>query len=144
MKESKELRGHRDLLVWQKAMALVTEVYRTSGTFPGDERFGLTSQIGRAAVSVPSNVAEGHGRTSTREFHRFLGQARGSLLEAETQIEIARNLEYISKSAAEQLLRQSREVAGLLNGLRTWAESRATQTRTQLPHEPSLPSATQS
>ncbi len=78
------MKGHRDLLVWQKSMALVTDIYRVTQTFPQNELYGLTNQIRRAAVSVPSNLAEGHGRTSRKEFHRFVGQARGSLTEVET------------------------------------------------------------
>ncbi len=75
------MQGHRDLLVWQKAMALVKDVYRTTKTFPADEQYGLTSQLRRSAISVPSNIAEGHGRSSKREFRKFIVQARGSLVE---------------------------------------------------------------
>ena len=82
------MKGHRDLIAWQKAMALVTEVYK-------DELYGLTSQLRRSAVSVPSNLAEGHGRNSRKEFHQFVGQVRGSLVEVETQLEIAMNLGYL-------------------------------------------------
>ena len=82
------MRGHRDLIAWQKAMMLVTDIYRASRAFPKDEVYGLTSQLRRSAVSVPSNLAEGHGRTSRADFHRFIAQARGSLLEVETQLEI--------------------------------------------------------
>lgn len=88
--------GYRDLVVWQKAMELVTELYRATANFPNHELYGLTDQIRRAAVSVPSNLAEGHGRMSRREVRQLIGQARGSLLEVETQLEIARNLGYLS------------------------------------------------
>ena len=85
-------RSYRDLVVWQKAMVLVTEVYRLSATWPSEERFGLTSQVRRAAVSIPANLAEGQGRIGTKEFTRFVAIAHGSLCELETEIMVARNL----------------------------------------------------
>jgi four helix bundle protein len=106
---------YKDLIVWQKAMVLVTEVYRITGCFPNEERFGLASQMRRAAVSVPSNIAEGQGRLTRGEFRQFLGIAKGSLMELETQLLIARNLAYLRDS--EPLLSQLSEVARLLNGL---------------------------
>ncbi len=117
------MKGHRDLLVWQKSMALVTDIYRVTQTFPQNELYGLTNQIRRAAVSVPSNLAEGHGRTSRKEFRRFVGQARGSLTEVETQLEIARNLNYLPEDKARELLDRASEVARMLNGLKAWCES---------------------
>ena len=81
--------SYRDLIVWQKATALVTEIYRATQGFPREEMFGLTSQRRRSAVSVASNIAEGQGRLSKGEFRQFLGQARGSLIEMETQVVIA-------------------------------------------------------
>lgn len=118
------MRGYRDLVVWQKAMHLVTDVYRVTSDFPKHEIYGLTGQIRRAAVSVPSNLAEGHGRTSRREFHQFISQARGSLVEVETQLEIARNLGYLSPPLASELLAKAGRVGRMLNGLRAWSESR--------------------
>ncbi len=118
----KQMRGHRDLLVWQKAMALVTSVYPVTETFPKSQTFALANQMQRAAYSVPCNIAEGHGRNSRREFHQCLGVARGSLLELETQIEIARNLGFISPATAANLLAQASEVARMLNGLLAWSE----------------------
>ncbi len=103
-----EVRSYRDLVVWQKAIALVTDVYRCTRTFPKEEIYGLSAQLRRAAVSVPSNIAEGQGRVSTGEFRQFLGHARGSLLEVETQLEIARNLEYLSLQDCTILLRSAR------------------------------------
>lgn len=88
-------------MVWQKAMLLVTKVYLCSQSFPKTEIYGLTAQLRRAAVSIPSNIAEGQGRTSTGEFKQFLGHARGSLLEVETQLQIAASLEYLSSESAE-------------------------------------------
>jgi len=104
---------------------LVTEVYRITQTFPKQELYGLTSQIRRSAVSVPSNLAEGHGRNSRKEFHQFVGQARGSLVELETQLEIALNLGYVRRDLAEVLLEKASEVARLVNRLRDWTASRA-------------------
>ena len=105
------MKGHRDLLVWQKAMQFVTDVYHDTAAFPKEEVYGLTNQLRRAAVSVPSNVAEGHGRRSKKEFHHFVSQARGSLLEVETQLEIARNLGYLSPKKALDLLAKASEIA---------------------------------
>ena len=82
----------RDLVVWQRSIQLATTIYRVTGSFPKEEMYGLTSQIRRSAVSVPSNIAEGQGRLSTGEFRQFLGVARGSNFELQTQLQIARNL----------------------------------------------------
>lgn len=108
-----------DLVVWQRAMDLVTEIYRISRSFPKDELYGLTSQLRRAATSVPSNIAEGRGRLSEKEFQHFLGNARGSLMELRTQLQIARNLHYLDDHQARDLLAQADEVGRLLNGLLT-------------------------
>jgi four helix bundle protein len=86
-----------------KAVAMVTEVYRATKSFPKDETYGLSSQLRRSAVSVASNIAEGQGRISKPEFRQFLGMARGSLIEMETQIVIANNLGYVSHETAERL-----------------------------------------
>jgi len=117
------MRGHRDLVVWQKAMILVTDIYHATREFPKDEIYGLSAQLCRAAVSVPSNLAEGHGSSSRREFHQFIGNARGSLTEVETQIEIAKNLGYLKEASAAKLLSKASEVARMLNGLRKWSET---------------------
>jgi four helix bundle protein len=86
---------HQKLDVWRDAMTLVEVIYRLTAAFPSDEKFGLTAQLRRAAVSVPSNIAEGAARTSRTEYVRFLSIARGSLAEIDTQIEIARRLGYL-------------------------------------------------
>ncbi len=117
------MEGHRDLQVWQKAMQFVTDIYRETGTFPRSETYGLTNQLRRAAVSVPSNIAEGCGRSSKKEFAQFLCHARGSLLEVETQLEIAQNLGYISNQNARELLSKTNEIGRMLNGLRSWCEA---------------------
>jgi four helix bundle protein len=115
------MRGHRDLIAWQKAMGLVTEIYTCTQRFPREELYGLSNQLRRAAVSVPSNLAEGYSRNSRNELHHFVGQARGSLAEVETQVEIARNLGYLSANACEELLSTVNEVGRLLTGLRAWS-----------------------
>ena len=89
------VKGYRELIVWQKAMELVKMVYQLMRKFPADERFRLCDQLSRAVISVPSNIAEGNGRESKSEYARFLGIARGSLYEAETQLEIAKELGYV-------------------------------------------------
>ena len=110
-------RSYRDLVVWQKSMQLVTDVYKTTKGFPKEEVYGLTSQIRRSAVSIPSNIAEGQGRRTASEFHNFLGHARGSIMELETQILIAQNLNYVDGGAATQLLTQAADIGRGLNGL---------------------------
>ena len=89
---SPRVRSFCDLLVWQKSMNLTVAVYRLTQSFPREEAFGLTSQLRRSAISIPSNIAEGQGRLSPREFRQFLGIARGSTCELQTQLEIARRL----------------------------------------------------
>lgn len=111
------VRTYRDLIAWQKAMELAAAVYRESRKFPADERYGLTSQLRRAAVSIPSNIAEGQGRQSTGEFRQFLGNARGSLLEVETQVLLGEKLGYLPRSVASQLTASTEELGRILNGL---------------------------
>ena len=95
------VQSYRDLVAWNKAMELVTEIYRVTKEFPKEEVFGLMSQLRRAAVSIPSNIAEGKGRLSKGEFRQFLGNARGSLAELETQIIIAQNLNYLDEAESK-------------------------------------------
>lgn len=108
--------GFRDLNVWKKSRALVADVYRASESFPRREIFGLTAQLRRAAVSVPSNIAEGKGR-SDRDFARFLLQARGSLWELETQLELARNLGFVDPPSCTVLIERADEISRMLNGM---------------------------
>jgi four helix bundle protein len=98
-------------------MALVLDVYRSTQAFPRTETYGLVSQLRRAAVSVPSNIAEGQARLSTGEFRQFLGNARGSLVEVETQVLLARELGYLKCDESESLLGAAAEVGRILNGL---------------------------
>jgi four helix bundle protein len=110
-------RSYKDLVAWQKSMDLVTAIYSATAGFPKEEQFGLTSQVRRAAVSIPSNIAEGQGRLSEKEFRYFLGQSRGSLMEVETQLQIAQNLGYLESAKTSALLQACAEVGRILNGL---------------------------
>jgi four helix bundle protein len=109
--------SYKDLIAWQKAMDFTEEIYKATRGFPRDELYGLTSQLRRAAVSIPSNIAEGQGRLTPGEFKQFLGHARGSLLETETQILLCGRLGYISAEETNRLLALSGEVGRILNGL---------------------------
>jgi len=121
--------SYRDLIAWKKGMGFVSDLYRATQGFPRNELYGLTSQLRRAAVSIPSNIAEGQAHYSAREFHRFLSHARGSLVEIETQIMIAQDLAYLSAEEAERLLLKAAELGRILNGLiaSTKAETRRLQ-----------------
>ena len=112
-----KIQSYKDLIVWQKAMELVKEVYLVTKQFPKEEIYGLTNQLRRAAVSVPSNIAEGQARQGTAEFRNFLSIARGSLAEVETQLLIAQNLNYLSDSELKAILLIHAEVGKMLNGL---------------------------
>lgn len=114
-------RRHHDLEVWREALDLVEAVYRVTASFPPDERFGLTSQLRRAAVSVPSNIAEGSARRSRAELLHFLHMARGSLAEIETQLQISRRLRYLGEDEAldELLDWVFAKLGALLNSLKS-------------------------
>jgi four helix bundle protein len=109
---------YSDLRVWQDAMNLVTEVYRMIKLFPSEEKFGLASQIQRAAVSVPSNIAEGHGRKSTNAYVNHLSIAFGSLMELETQVQIAARLEYITQDDAIRFLAKTDQIGKMIGALK--------------------------
>jgi len=109
---------YRDLVAWQKAMELVAKIYLATALLPQDERFGLTSQLRRAAVSVPSAIAEGHARSSTKEFVRYISIAMGSLAELETQLLICTKLELMAEDVAHSLLSRCDEQSRILHGLR--------------------------
>jgi four helix bundle protein len=111
------VRNYRELIVWQKAMDLVELVYQATKQFPKEELYGLTSQVRRSAVSIPSNIAEGQARKSTAEFLNFLSIANGSRAEMETQILLAQRLNYVTTDTAQPILNLSEEVNRLLNGL---------------------------
>jgi four helix bundle protein len=110
-------RRFRDLLVWQNSMALAREIYTITKAFPQKERFGLTGQMCRAAVSIPSNIAEGQGRLSDQAFALFLGHARGSLFELETQLEIAASLHYLEGEKLQSVLEDCEKLTRMLNAL---------------------------
>ena len=110
-------RSYRELVVWQKAMKFVGAIYEATRNFPTEERYGLTNQLRRAAVSVPSNIAEGRARFSQKEFHHFLSIARGSLAEIETQLFLAKELGYVSVTKCASLIANADELGRILNGL---------------------------
>ena len=109
---------YKDLLVWQKSVALVKQVYRISRQFPPDERFGLAIQVRRAAVSIPSNIAEGQARHSSKEFIQFLSHAEGSVAEVDTQLTLAMELAFCSRSELREALHLVLELRRMLNSLR--------------------------
>ncbi|MDP6044643.1 MAG: four helix bundle protein [Phycisphaerae bacterium] len=111
------VRNYKDLAAWRKARALVKRIYGATRLFPKDELYGLTQQICRAAVSVPSNIAEGYGRGSLGDYIRFLQVARGSLFELETQVILANDLEYLTEEQTDSLDEDIQECARILQGL---------------------------
>jgi four helix bundle protein len=111
------VRNYQELIAWQKAMDLVVRVYELSRRFPKEELYGLTSQVRRAGVSIPSNIAEGQGRFTTGEFLHFLSIAHGSLREAETQVLIAQRLNYLDAQSTSEFMNLASEVGRLVNGL---------------------------
>ena len=119
--------GYEDLVVWQKGMELVKIVYEVTRTFPRDEKFGLVSQMQRAAVSIPSNIAEGRARHSTGEFVQFISHAEGSLAELSTQLLLSVQLGFCSKERTEEAIQLTRELRRMLNGLRRKLEARRSE-----------------
>lgn len=111
------VRDFRDLVAWQKAMDLVVLVYQGTASLPKEEIYGLTAQMRRAAVSIPSNIAEGHARRTTPDFLHFLSIARGSLKELETQVLIARRLDFINEKQESELTGLTAEVSRIISGL---------------------------
>lgn len=118
------LQSYQDLEVWQKAMTLAEECYRVTTTFPKDELFGMTSQIRRAAASIPANIAEGQGRQHTKEFLNFLSVARGSLKEVETHLMLSQRVGLITRERLEPLLKLTDEISRMMSGLRKTLEKR--------------------
>jgi four helix bundle protein len=113
------VQSFRDLLAWQRSIQLTVAVYRLTKGFPREELFGITSQIRRSAVSVASNIAEGHGRLSTGEYRQFLGIARGSNFEVQTHLEIARALHLGDSALIDQAEGLSHEVGKMISGILT-------------------------
>ena len=111
------MQSYRELIIWQKGMQLVKSVYQIVRMFPKDELYGLSDQLRRAAVSIPSNIAEGYGRNSKKDFSHFLSIARGSVFEVETQIRIAVMLELITSEQAQEALNLSTECSKILTAM---------------------------
>jgi len=111
------VQSYQDLIVWQRAIVLVESIYRATHSWPREESYGLTSQVRRAAVSVPANIAEGQGRTALKEFLHHLSIANGSLYELETHLLIARRLNYSDEALCKEVMSQAAEVGRLLHGL---------------------------
>lgn len=117
MNETNSIRSHRDLSVWQLGMRIAEDVYAVSRDFPDDERFSLTSQIRRAAISIPANIAEGNSRSTTKDYLRFLSIAVGSLAEIETFLELARRFDYCKSDRIDDILVRVAEERRMLRGL---------------------------
>lgn len=124
METKKQIKSYEDLVAWQKAYAFVIEIYRATARFPGDERFGLVSQLRRAAVSVPSNIAEGYGRSSRQDYLHFLKIAIGSAYEMNTQLRLAHDLGYLPDDDKSRLLGLLTEVCRILGALISALEER--------------------
>ncbi len=119
-----QIRSYRDLLVWQRGMDLTSLVHQLSAELPNEERYGLVSQMRRAAISAPSNIAEGHQRTSTKDYLRLLSFASGSLAELETLIELASRLSTIRTTSFEELVAQADELGKMLRSLQQRLEEK--------------------
>ena len=109
--------SYQNLIVWQKAMDLTTEIYRLTKKLPNEELYGLTNQMRRAAVSIPSNIAEGNGRASTKDYVRFLSIARGSKSEIETQLLLCVKLDYLQQSEVDETLNLCTEIGKMINAM---------------------------
>ena len=120
----KAVRSYQDFEVWKKSMDWVEQIYRVSSSFPPEERYGLTSQMRRAAVSIPSNIAEGAARKGTGEILQFLSVARGALAEAETQLILAGRLGLLPEPALQTLREQAEQISRMLAGLRRSLQSK--------------------
>lgn len=116
--ERAKVRHYKELKIWQKGMALTKEVYRITESFPASEKYGLANQLRRAAVSIPSNIAEGQARSGTREFLQFLSHASGSLAELETQILLSIDLGYCSTQDVSLILREISELQKMMAAIR--------------------------
>jgi len=118
------MKTHKDLEVWKKSIDLVTIIYELTKDFPKEEMYGLTNQIRRAAVSIPSNIAEGAARQSKKEFTQFLYVALGSAMEVETQLIISMNLGYIAQKKQLEIINEINSIGKMINGLITYLKSR--------------------
>lgn len=111
------MKSYRELIVWQKAISVCTQIYELSKDFPKEEKYGLSNQMKRSAISISSNIAEGYGRNSTKDYRRFLLLARGSLFELQTQIEIALNIGMLNENLTLGIEKISTEIEKMLNSL---------------------------
>jgi four helix bundle protein len=111
------IKSHRDLIAWQKAMNLTVEIYHVTKAFPREEMYGLISQMRRCSASIAANIAEGQGRRTSKEFQQFLMNARGSVCELDTHLELAKRVGYLSEAAHQELRGKNDEVGRILNGL---------------------------
>jgi len=121
------VRDYRDLEVWQLAMTLAEKCYEVTKRFPKEEMFGMTAQIRRASSSIPANIAEGRGRSGTKEFLNFLSVARGSLMELETHLQLSHRVRLLEKSQLDELLQLSDRVSRMLSGLRNSLRARQSE-----------------
>lgn len=112
------MHNYRELKIWQRGVALASKVYELTSTFPADEKYGLSSQLKRASVSISSNIAEGSGRNSDKDFQNFLGYAYGSLCEVDTQLQIAVNLNFVKPDEIKELLSEIDELQRMIYGFR--------------------------
>jgi len=113
------IQSHRDLIVWQKAMDLSVLIYRLAGKFPKEESYRLVNQITRAAISVPANIAEGHARSTARDFSNYVAIVKGSLMESETLLMLAVRLQYVTEKEAEPAFQLITEISKMLTSLRS-------------------------
>ncbi len=123
-KPARKPQGYKDLLVWQKGMTLAKDVYNVTRGFPRDEKFGLVSQMRRAAVSIPSNIAEGQARKTTNEFVQFISHSEGSVAELETQLLLSAELGFCNQSKGAEILALLAELRKMLNALRRTLQKR--------------------
>jgi four helix bundle protein len=112
-----KIKSYQDLIVWQKSIQLVTVMYSLTRKFPADERFGIISQLNRAAISIPANIAEGWGRETSKNYLQFLRTSRGSVMEVQTLLIISKNLNFISQTEFELMSQKTEEVGKILQGL---------------------------
>lgn len=115
--ETSKIKSYRELLIWQKSILVVTNIYKLTRDFPKEELFGITSQMRRCAISIPSNIVEGFGRKSQGDFKRFLNISLGSTYELQTQIEISQNLEYLNTENYKYLMESCVELEKMMNSL---------------------------
>lgn len=111
------MNSYKELIVWQKSIALVTQIYNLCSNYPQSEQFGLTSQLKRSSISIPSNIAEGFGRNSKNDFIRFLNIAVGSLFELQTQLEISKNLSFLTEDHHTEIIEKTIEIEKMLKAL---------------------------